>query len=514
MNVIEMLDRGALLDPDAVAFTDADHSETLTYRDTVEITHRVAAALHRDEIGPGSPVGVLSPNSVRGFPYVLGGLRAGCPWIGINARSNTTELIGFLTRIGAVALFVHPSLQLVAEEIQAAVPTLRAVIAMEGPEAEAWLAPAGSRVDLPTLDPESVVALFSTGGTTGEAKAVEVPQRALLTMTLAMTTHLAEQDPPVNLVAAPLTHAAGALIFPVLVSGGTNVIHPAVDPGAILKSIARSRVTRMFLPPTAVYGLLDHPGTRAADFSSLHYFIYGAAPMSVAKLREAIDVFGPVMAQFYGQVELPMMCTFLSPREHVEAIADPAKAGRLASCGRPSVVANVAVMDDEGNLLPPGSEGEIVVRSSLQMLGYLGDSDASREITRPGGWQATGDLGKIDDAGYVYLLDRKRDLIISGGFNVFPAEVEQVLWQHSAVLDCAVIGLPDPKWGEQVTAVVEVKPGLDVTAEELIDWCRSRLGPVKSPKAVILAPLPRSTVGKVLKRVLREQYWSGQGRRV
>lgn len=514
MHLIEIFDRGALINPDRIAFTDPAGETTLTYAEAEALTHRIAAALRREGLGEGSPVGVLSSNTVYAFPYVLGAVRAGCAWVGINARSTASELSDFLRRIEAQALIVDPGLRALADEVSKAVPTLRRLLPVEPPDTpDGWLEPPGSTVPLPRLDPEATSCLFSTGGTTGAAKAVKIPHRALAAMTLAMTSHMPEES-PVHLVAAPLTHAAGALVFPVLLSGGTNIVHPGVDPDAILRSIQQHRATRLFLPPTALYALLEHPSVGEVDTSSLRYFIYGAAPMAVARLRQAIDVFGPVLAQFYGQVELPMMCTFLSPEEHRRAVEEPGLAHRLASCGRASMVANVAVMDDEGTLLPPGTEGEIVVRSALQMTGYAGAEESTRSARRPGGWQATGDLGVIDEHGYVYLRDRKRDLIISGGYNVFPTEVEQVLWEHPAVLDCAVIGTPDEKWGERVSAVVELRPGAEATEDELIAWCRTRLSGVKTPKSVIVDRLPRSSVGKVLKRQLRDRYWQGRDRKV
>lgn len=531
MRVIEFFDRGVQVNPDGIAFMAADGSATVTYRESQALTHRVAAALQRDGMSAGAPVAVLSGNTPTVLAYVLGVMRAGCAWVALNAKSPPTELAALLNLVGARGLLYSTELTGVAapagatgatgatgpggvvEQILAAVPTIEFTAPIDGADADRWLAPQGSQVELPALDPEEVGAFFGTGGTTGRAKAVGLPHRSLETMIHGFNAHMPERH-PVNLVAAPLTHAAGAAVFPVLSLGGTNVIHAAVSPGEILDSIERHRISRLFLPPTAIYALLAHPEVRQRDYSSLRYFLYGAAPMSVAKLKEAMAVFGPVLTQFYGQVELPMLCTFFSPQEHAEALADPTRHGRLASCGRPSLVANVAIMDDDARLLPRGERGEIVVRSSLRMTGYHADPEQTRAVERPGGWRATGDVGYVDDDGFVYIVDRKRDLIISGGFNVFPSEVEQVIWGHPAVRDCAVIGLPDEKWGERVTAVVELANGATVDPQELIALCRERLGGVKAPKEVLFRDLPRSSVGKVLKRALRDEYWAGRDRRV
>lgn len=515
MHLIEFFDRGVRVNPDGVAFVRPDGTGAVTYAEAAAITHRVAAALHRAGLPPGAPVAVASPNSPIVFPCVLGVLRAGCTWVTVNARSTAQEIATLLRTVEARALFYAAGTAV--DELRAAVPSIAHFVALDEPAGDdptlqSWLAPAGSQVPLPPLDEEAIAALIGTGGTTGRSKVVRVSHRAFATMLAGFQAHMPERH-PVHLVAAPMTHAAGAMVFPVLSVGGTNVVHATVVPAEILASIERHRVTRLFLPPTAVYALLADPDVRRRDLSSLRWFLYGAAPMSVEKLKEALDVFGPVMAQFYGQTELPMMCTFLSPEEHAEALADPALHRRLASCGRQTLVANVAVLGDAG-FAATGEPGEIVVRSSLRMSGYLHEPEQTAAVQLDGGWQATGDVGYLDDDGYLYIVDRKRDLIISGGFNVFPSEVEQVIWAHPAVQDCAVIGLPDDKWGERVTAVVEVKPGAEVDAADLIALCKQRVGSVKAPKEVLFRHLPRSAVGKVLKRELREEYWAGQARRV
>jgi acyl-CoA synthetase (AMP-forming)/AMP-acid ligase II len=511
--LIERFDQGAHRNPDGAAFTSPTGDEVLTYRETADLTHRIAAALHRDGVGSEAPVAVLSPNSVMMFPYVLGIMRAGCAWVQLNARSAVPELADLLRLIECRAIFVAPELRDTAEVLRAEVASLEHVIVLGDVTAEDWLAPTGSRVRLPPLDREAIASYNGTGGTTGRSKAVALSHRALETMVLGFHAHMPE-DHPVHLVAAPLTHAAGCVVFPVLGVGGVNVVHKGVDAAEMLASIERHRVTQLYLPPTAIYTLLAHPDVRRVDTSSLRYFLYAAAPMSVSKLREAVDVFGPVMTQCYGQAEAPMLCTFFGPEEHAAALAPGGAPERLASCGRASLVANVAVMSDEDEVVPAGVAGEIVVRSSLTMNGYHANVEQTAAVSRGDGWHATGDIGYIDADGYVYIVDRKRDMIISGGFNVFPSEVEQVVWSHPAVNDCAVIGLPHEKWGEQVTAVVELKEDHVADPAELIALCKEQLGSVKAPKEIIFRQLPRSPVGKVLKRTLRDEYWVGQTRRV
>jgi acyl-CoA synthetase (AMP-forming)/AMP-acid ligase II len=253
---------------------------------------------------------------------------------------------------------------------------------------------------------------------------------------------------------------------------------------------------------------------RKGDYGSLRYFVYSAAPMSVDKLREAMDVFGPVMVQAYGQAEAPFVCTVMNADDHVRALADPALAKRLASCGRASPFVRIGVMDAGGRLLPPGERGEVVVQGDLVMKGYYEDPEKT-EAALKHGWLHTGDVGYRDEDGYFYIVDRMKDLIVSGGFNISPGEVEQVLWALPAVNDCAVIGVPDSHWGEAVKAVVELKPGASFDAESALAFCRERLGGMKAPTTIeVWEQLPRSAVGKVLKREIRERYWVGQSRRV
>jgi len=510
MQLIEFFDRGVTLNPGGPAFVSADRQESWNYREAADLTHRIAAALTRDGFGAEAPVAVLSPNSCLMFGCVLGIARAGCAWVQVNARSTAADVAAFLQAVDCEALLFASGLADVADDVRSRCPDLRLTVAIEGEVPGAislpeWLAPEGATIPLPKLDPEAIVALNATGGTTGRPKAVEVPNRAMETMIHGFNAHMPERN-PVHLVAAPMTHAAGAAILPVLSQGGVNVVHNGVVAADIFESIERNQVTRLFLPPTAIYTLLAHPDSRTRDLSSLRYFLYAAAPMSVDKLIEAMEVFGPVMTQCFGQAEAPMLCTFMGTEEHAEAKANPALRHRLASCGRSSLVADVRIMDEDDQLLGLGERGEIVVRSSLTMRGYRGDEQSS--TLRPGDWHGTGDVGYIDEDGYVYIVDRARDVIISGGFNVFPSEVEQVIWSHPSVFDCAVIGLPDEKWGERVTAVVELKDGERIDGDALIALCKERLGSVKAPKQIIVRDLPRSHVGKVLKRDLREEYWA------
>ena len=514
----DYLARGRGVNPGGLCVVGASDGIAYSYREFFDLADRVAGGLHGAGLGPGSKVAVYSPNSATGFATVVGVIASGAAWVALNPKSDERELAGLLNLFECDFLLYAASVGDRAQAILDAATTVRGSMAFDdrvvpGTEFEAWLAPAGTPIERQPSEPDRPVMYLGSGGTTGLPKGVVITNRQLTTMALGFNAHLPEPS-PVYLMATPMTHAAGSLAFPVLAVGGTVVIHDGVKAAAIFDSIEQHRVTRIFMPPTAIYALLAAPDVRERDFSSLRAFVYAASPMSVDKLTEAIDVFGPVMVQTFGQTEAPMIATFFGAEEHAAAVADESKRGRLASCGRQSLVATVEIMAQDGTLLPAGRQGEIVIRGDLVMGGYHGDPVATKAALRPDGWLRTGDIGYRDGDGYVYIVDRARDMIISGGFNVFPSEVEREILSHASVLDCAVIGVPDPKWGEAVTAVVELKPDAEASAEELIAMCKASLGSIRAPKAVHFRTLPRSAAGKVLKRTLRDEYWVGEPRKV
>jgi acyl-CoA synthetase (AMP-forming)/AMP-acid ligase II len=383
------------------------------------------------------------------------------------------------------------------------------------PSLDTWLGDASAACPRVKFAMDDVVMLSSTGGTTGKPKGVMNTHRSCETFVahFMLAHHYGADDRPVNLAAAPMTHTAGLLSMPCTAQGGTVVVVTKPDPALIFEAVAKHRVTEFFLPPTVIYKLLEIPGIEKVDFSSVKYLVYGAAPMSVDKLKKAIDLWGPIMAGGYGQTEAPASISNLPPDHHFVNGA-LASDQRLSSVGRPNPLIRVEMMNDANEILPRGETGEICVRGDLVMKGYYKQPDKTAE-TIIDDWLHTGDVGHIDAEGYLHITDRKKDMIISGGFNVYPSEVEQVIWGHPAVQDCAVIGVPDEKWGEAVKAVVELNPGQSVTAEEIIALCKEKLGSVMAPKSVdFVASLPRSTVGKVLKKDLREQYWQDSGRKV
>ncbi len=518
MQLIDLFDRGVGYGADAPCLV-APGGRTLAYGEVQRLSYRIANGLVAAGISRDDKIGLLSENHLLTFVAVLGIVRSPGIWLPVNARNAPAENANVLSRGGCSFLFVHsrfaPQLPLLRETM----PGLKGIVCIDTelpdvPSLEAWAARHPDTPYRSDAGPGDLVAIRGTGGTTGLPKGVLIAHRNYTMLFANWFAAMPVRERPVHLVVAPMSHAAGTVAFAMCGYGGSNVILPSADPEAIIDAIGRYRVTQLFLPPTVIYKMLSHPDVRRGDYSSLRYLVYSAAPMSADKLREALNVFGPVMVQAYGQAEAPFVCTVLGIEDHLQILADPSLAHRLSSCGRASPFVRVGVMDAEGRLLPPGERGEIVVQGDLVMQGYHQDPEKTAEALRHG-WLHTGDVGYCDADGYYYIVDRLKDLIVSGGFNIAPSEVERVLWSHPAVNDCAVIGVPDDVWGESVMAVVELKPGADWDSDAVLAWCRERLGAMKAPKSIqVWEALPRSAVGKVLKRDIREQFWQGRSRRV
>ena len=312
-----------------------------------------------------------------------------------------------------------------------------------------------------------------------------------------------------HLVCTPLSHAGAAFFVPVLLRGGSIVVVPGFDPVKVFEAIQTYRITTIMLVPTMLYILMDHPRIDEFDLSSLETVYYGASAISPARLDEAIGRFGPIFFQFYGQAECPMTITVLRKDEHTRG-----DLARLASCGRPVPWLHVALLDDDGNEVAEGDPGEICVRGPLVMGGYWNLPEQTAEAFA-GGWLHTGDIARRDAEGYLTIVDRKKDMIVTGGFNVFPREVEDVLGTHEAVAMSAVVGAPDDKWGEAVTALVVLRPGAEVDADTLIELVKTQKGSLHAPKRIdFVDSIPLSPLGKPDKKAIRARYWDGSDRRV
>ncbi|WP_088283944.1 long-chain fatty acid--CoA ligase [Kineosporia sp. A_224] len=516
MRLVDYLDKGADLGPERPCLT--TDGESRSYAAVRELSSRIAAALVARGVRPGDRVAILSANDPTSFTCVFGISRAGAVWCPVNPRNEAAENRELLDLFGCTVLLFQPAFAPLVAAIRDDLPGLSTLVCLdaEAPdalssEALSWndflaLGDGVGPVDEPALD--DLVMIVGTGGTTGRPKGVELTGRNIETMTALTLMSYPFEGPPVYLALAPLTHAAGVLCFPVTALGGEVVVMRAPDVGGFLGLVETHGVTHTFLPPTLIYMVLAHERLDTTDLSSLQCFWYGAAPMSVARLEEALTRIGPVMAQLFGQTEAPMMISTMAPRDHFRPDGSVARE-RLASAGRPTPLVRVAIMDPDGALLPRGATGEIVVRGSLVMRGYHRDPAATAAASAHG-WHHTGDVGYLDADDYLFIVDRAKDMVITGGFNVYSTEVEQALMAHPAVQDCAVVGLPDEKWGERVTAVVQLRPGSEASPDDLRAFARERLGGVKAPKQVEVWPdLPRSKVGKVLKTEIKGRLLPG-----
>ncbi len=516
MSLIDLLDNGLAREPLRVCV--ADKNSSYTHAQVRKLTHRVANGLRKAGLGRGARVAIYSPNVSLTLVSLIGLLRAGAVWLPVQMRNPVAENISFLDENSCEFIFFHSSVASEVDAMRAAMPGLKGSVCFDreigdSPSFDEWAADCPDIFEDHAHSPEDLAWIKCTGGTTGKPKSVMICQRNVEALFASFHLCMPLPGPHVNLVVAPVTHGAGNIALSIIFAGGTVILLERADPAAILDAIERHSITTLFLPPTVIYSLLAMPALRERAYPSLRYLISAGAPMSAQKLAEAIKAFGPVMVQAWGQTEAPFICTYLGPDEHL--LGDPElDAQRLKSCGRASPLMRVEVMDDLGRILPPRELGEMVVRGNLVMQGYFNRPEETEAASRYG-WHHTGDIGYRDEDGYFYIVDRKKDMIISGGFNIYPSEIEQVLWRHPSILDCAVVGVPDEKWGEAVKAVVELKQGFSASETELKEHCRATLGGLKTPKSVEVWPsLPRSELGKVLKREIRERYWVGQERRV
>jgi len=517
MGVISLFDYGAMRHAERPCLE--DDFEVRTYAQVSDASHRIALALGARGVVPNDKIATLSPNAVTMVEAMLGIYRAGCVFVPLNVLNSEDENTDILRSNDVSVLFFNSKFSGVVQRILRHCPRIRLCIQLDAAEgSEPRLRDMADEYSSLAPDPNSsfhdLASIYSTGGTTGAPKGAMISGLAWDVQAASFFAAMPVRRPPVYLAATPMTHAAGCLAIYLFAAGGQVIMHDRFDAGRFISTLAHRRVTHTHLPPTAIYMLLSHADVAKHDYSCLECFHYASAPMSVDKLRQCLDVFGPVMAQTWGQSEAPLICTLLTPEDHRLAIESPDHESLLASCGRPTLMTRVEVIDDAGNFLPVGEVGELVMNGPLVGQGYYRKADATAS-TFVNGWLRSGDIGYKDAKGYVYICDRKKEMIISGGLNIYPAEVERVVWSHPAVQECAVVGVPDPKWGEAVKAVIELKPGMTTTTDELLALCKSRLGGAKTPKSIeIWESLPRSAVGKVSKKEIRARYWEGTGRSI
>ena len=477
--------------------------EVLSASRTRDEISRYIQALLSHGVEPGKGIATLSKNRVEVL-FSMGAVMAG------GYRNTTLHPLGsvddhaYVLNDGEIdTLIFDPSFSGHVEQIAESVPGLRHLFAYGPTEVGVDLIALAATFEpepliAPAIDGEGVSALAYTGGTTGRPKGVMNTYRASAAMAQIMVTEMQWPAEVRHLICTPLSHAGATFFVPILLQRGSMYVLPGFDAAAVLAAIEQHRITSVMLVPSMIYALLDHPNFATTDLSSLESVYYGASPMSPTRLQEAIRKLGPIFFQFYGQTECPMVLTMLRKEDHL--VDD---LGRLASCGRSVPWAKVALLDEQGNEVAKGEPGELCVRGPLVMRGYWNRPDETAEAFA-GGWLHTGDVAREDADGFLTIVDRTKDMIVSGGFNVFPREVEDVISQHPAVAAVAVVGVPDDKWGEAVKAVVVARAGQTIDRAELIALVKQHKGSHYAPKTVdVVDAIPLSAVGKPDKKALR-----------
>lgn len=473
-----------------------------------ELGERISAVIqYFSDLGlrPGDAVVQLATNRAETFIVIAALYISGLRSVTLHSMGSLDDHAYVVQDSEARLAIIDPAYLARGNDLRARCPNVQHWIA-HGPTAgldDLWTLTAQYTPSplVPKGDGEHIIRLAYTGGTTGKSKGVMLSNRALA---MNAVLDLAAKDLPEDIVylcPAPISHGAGSLVVPTLTRGGRIVLQRGFDADRFMDTMISRRCNVTWLVPTMIYALLDHPRSTTLDWTGLHSLVYSAAPMSPSRIRRAIDVFGPCLIQSYGQTEAPNDILTLSRSDHATA-----SEVQLAAAGKPYPLVRVALLDENNQEVSDGEVGEICVRGPLLMSGYWKQPELTAQVFA-GDWLHTGDLGRRDDQGYFYIVDRKKDMIISGGFNVYPKEVEDALAAHPDVSACAIIGVPDEKWGEAVKAIVQLRPGSQTSATALMAWVREAKGPVNTPKTVEFAQtLPTTALGKIDKKTLKAQH--------
>ncbi|WP_330256079.1 long-chain fatty acid--CoA ligase [Nocardia sp. NBC_00565] len=514
----DVLDRACTYYSASVAIIDGKRS--ITYRELGEWRNRIANGLLALGVQKGERVGLLLPNCLEFIPTQHGIWAAGGVLVQLPTRSAAEGFRSNLAQTDATTLIYHAQFDDAVAEIRDTLPKLQNLIRLGG-SAESNPNDALDYRDLfsglPITRPQIELSeddeayVLFTSGSTGEPKGVVNSHFTWAQYSISAGLEIGDiRFGEVFAHGAPLTHFTQIFVMPTFVRGGTNVMLPGLDVDGLLANIERHGVTATAVVPTIIYLLLDHPLRTEYDLSSLQTMIYAGAPIAPERLREALDALGPIFIQTYAGTE-PGYISCLRKNEH--RVDDATWIKRLASAGRPMFQVRVTIQDEDDRPLRVGEVGEVCSKQLGQMLGYL-DSARNHEALRDG-WVHTGDIGRLDEDGFLYIVDRKKDMVVSGGFNVFPRQVEDVLSTHPTVAQSAVIGVPHQKWGEAVHAVVVTKPGAAVSERELIDHVKAALGSVPAPKSIeFVDSVPVNPAGKVDKKSIRAPYWQGRERQI
>lgn len=510
MNTGYLLTRSARYFPERTAFVMDD--QPVSFRELNARVNRLANAMLSLGLTKGDRVALLFQNSPAYLEAHLAVYKAGLVWVRLNSRLTPVELKGMMDDSGAKALLHGPEFLETAEKI-ASVGVIRIQEGTgPGSDYDTFLAKGSEREPDVDVSPDNLSDLWYTSGTTGAPKGIMLTHRNILTCNQFLLSEVYDIAPgDAFLTAGALSHAGSVRILPFITRGATCHIHSRFDPARILADVEKHKITDLAVVPTMLIALMDHPGRSRCDHGSLKRITYAGSPMPVERIKEALEIFGPVLDQSFGQAESIITITHLSREEHRTG-GDPARERRLASTGREYPGVRVRIVDDHGGVLEANEIGEVATRSDLVMRGYWNQPEKTKEALRDG-WLHTGDVGYLDDEGYLYLVDRKNDKIITGGLNVYPREIEEVLSAHPAVAQAAVFGLADPYWGEAITAAVVIRNGASVSEDELAVFCKERLAGYKRPKKVhFLEDLPKNLYGKVLRGDLKAHFGEGDHR--
>lgn len=496
--------------PDRVALREGD--ATFTYGELEKRTAQVASALIAKGLKKGDRIAWIGKNAALYLTLFYGAARAGIVMAPIGWRLAPAEWAFILNDTGAKIVFTGDGFDAVPEQLAGHLKHAPEIIGAAAAEA---MINGAVRTEFSPAGPDDAILQLYTSGTTGNPKGAVLSNHNLFGLRKSSKDldlpYTSWEDDEAVLVAMPCAHIGGTgLGVMALGTGLPGVILPEFNPDGVFDAVEKYGVTRFFIVPAALQMLLLHPRCTSVDYSRLKYILYGAAPIPLDLLRECIKTFGAQFIQAYGMTETTGTICMLPPEDH-----DAAGNKRMRSAGKPLPGVEIKIIGGEGEEVPMGEVGEVATRSSNNMLGYWNLPEATKRAMTDDGWIFTGDAGYMDEDGYLYIHDRVKDMIISGGENVYPAEVESAIYGHPAVQEVAVIGIPDEKWGETVKAVVVPKPGMTVEESDIIAWARERIAPFKAPRSIdVIEALPRNASGKILRKDLRAPYWEGYERMV